>query len=496
MLKLAKITLSLVLFIAFSNGVQSQTILTAESDTICAGDSIRIFATGNTSFAWSPSTGLDTIIGDTVWANLSSSTTYTVIGTTGMSSDTTNITITVNGRPTISVSASMDTVCSGKQVDFVGSGAMTYTWMGATATSTSGDSATASPTTSGYIYVMGADSNSCSQSDSVHVEVKALPSVSIIAPTFVCANTPKEISAMGADSYVWSPSTAFNVDTGSTVIINIPSGLSISVIGTAANGCSKSANRTLLVNTTAPAVLAFAADTITCEGDSVLLSAIGTTADSYLWKDLSGNSLLASGMQDVYATPTVNTTFRVISEKNGCADSSEVAIEVNPIPSISLSQSSGGATLCQDVADTISVTSNGVLFFWNIPGSSVTTSSKTKAIAPGITTSIEVVAVSDKGCQNGSIVTINVDTSCGEKLSVEDLDRYFNLNYRSSERIFVLSSETNVSVESLELFDLQGKSLQRSSTSNQLEVPEMIPGIYLLRAKTAQGVLSKKFYLE
>jgi len=491
MLKIAKITLSLLLLSALSSGVQSQTSLVAESDTICAGDSTRIFASGSASYAWSPSTGLNQVSGDTVWANPSNSTTYTVIGT----SDTVSITITVKSLPSISISASSDTVCVGTQVDFTASGASSYTWTGANTTNTVGDSASASPNSSGYIYVTGTV-GTCSQMDSILITVNALPSVSINASTFVCANTPKAISASGALTYVWSPSSAFNVDTGANVIINIPSGTSISVIGTNANGCSKSSNRTLLVNTTAPAVTAFTNDTITCEGDSVFLSAIGTSADSYVWKDLSGNSLLSSSTRDVYATPTTNSSFRVISVKNGCADSAEVAVEVNPIPNISLTQTSGGVALCQDVADTITATSNGVLFVWNIPGSSVTTSSKTKAIAPGITSSIEVVAVSNKGCRNGAILTITVDTSCGEALNVKEIELQFSVQYNSKRNLFTLSSDDHQVSSSMDLIDLQGRSLASSIDSNELQAPELIPGIYILRAQTSQGILSKKYYIE
>lgn len=567
MLKIAKITLSLLLLTALSSGVQSQTVLVAESDTICVGDSTRIFASGSASYAWSPSTGLNQVSGDTVWANPSSSTTYTVIGT----SDTVSITITVNNLPNISISSSADTVCVGTQVDFTAGGASTYSWTGASNTSTSGDSASSSPVASGYIYVTGTDSNSCvqmdstlvtvnsvpsismsssadtvcsgtqidfiasgastytwtganatstlgdsasaaptvsgyvyatgsngtcTQKDSILITVNALPSVTINASTFVCANTPKAISASGALTYVWSPSSAFNVDTGANVIINIPSGTSISVVGTSANGCSKSTNRTLLVNTTAPAVTAFTNDTITCEGDSVFLSAIGTSADSYVWKDLSGNSLLSSNTRDVYATPTSNSSFRVVSVKNGCADSAEVAVEVNPIPNISLTQTSGGAALCQDVADTITVTSNGVLFVWNIPSSSVTTTAKTKAIAPGITSSIEVVAVSNKGCKNGAILTITVDTSCGEKLNLKEVELLFSIQYNSKQSIFTFSSEDNQVSSSMELIDLHGRRVASSSDSNELQVPELIRGIYILRAQTSQGILSKKYYIE
>jgi len=464
MLKIAKITLSLLLLTALSSGVQSQTVLVAESDTICAGDSTRIFASGSASYAWSPSTGLNQVSGDTVWANPSNSTTYTVIGT----SDTVSITITVKSLPSISISASSDTVCVGTQVDFTASGAISYTWTGANTTNTVGDSASASPNSSGYIYVTGTV-GTCSQMDSILITVNALPSVSINASTFVCANTPKAISASGALTYVWSPSSAFNVDTGANVIINIPSGTSISVIGTNA---------------------------ITCEGDSVFLSAIGTSADSYVWKDLSGNSLLSSSTRDVYATPTTNSSFRVISVKNGCADSAEVAVEVNPIPNISLTQTSGGAALCQDVADTITATSNGVLFVWNIPGSSVTTSSKTKAIAPGITSSIEVVAVSNKGCRNGAILTITVDTSCGEALNVKEIELQFSVQYNSKRNLFTLSSDDHQVSSSMDLIDLQGRSLASSIDSNELQAPELIPGIYILRAQTSQGILSKKYYIE
>lgn len=488
--------LAIVTGMLIGEGLQAQTVLTADSDTLCAGDSTQIVATGNTSYAWSPSTGLNQATGGTVWANPGSSTTYMVIGTTGMTSDTAYITITVNGIPTISASSSEDTVCAGTSVEFYAMGADTYAWTGATSTNSSGDTATASPNSSGNITVTGTDTNGCSADDMVYVEVNANPSVTISAPTWICENTPTAISASGALTYNWTnPVGAFNPTSGANTSVTLATASSVSVTGTDANGCEGTASRTLLVNSIPPQISVVTNDSIVCAGDSVELNGVGTSADSYNWKDLTGNSLLGSAGQTVYATPNTTSTYEVVSEKNGCKDSAQYVVTVNPIPSISLSQSSNGSPICKDEADTITVTSNGILFLWHLPGSNVTTTGTVKAVTPGVTSSIEVEAISDQGCKNAAFITINVDTSCGENLGLTELLNHLQVAYDQNNSEFSVSGLDGANVIGLSLINLNSQ-LVASSEEFKLTTGGLEGGVYILRVEWNGGVATRKFLIE
>ncbi|MFY8138271.1 MAG: hypothetical protein ACOVMR_09195 [Flavobacteriales bacterium] len=72
-------------------------------ETICDGESVTLTATGASTYAWSPATGITPTTGPTVTANPTSTTTYTVTGTDANGCvDTDTIDVIVNPTPTTS----------------------------------------------------------------------------------------------------------------------------------------------------------------------------------------------------------------------------------------------------------------------------------------------------------------------------------------------------------------------------------------------------------
>lgn len=80
--------------------VNSLPIVTVNNEAICSGSSATLTASGATSYAWSPATGLSASTGASVSANPSSTTTYTITGTDDNAcTNATTATVTVNPRP-------------------------------------------------------------------------------------------------------------------------------------------------------------------------------------------------------------------------------------------------------------------------------------------------------------------------------------------------------------------------------------------------------------
>lgn len=563
----------LLLALSASFTLNAQTIsLMADSDTLCAGDSTFIYASNGTAYTWSPATGLNTSVGDTVLANPMMTTTYEVIGMVGMNADTQYITIVVNMLPTLSASSSADTLCAGDSATLQVSGANTYVWTPGTGLSSttgdsiiakpnmsmnymvtgtdsnsctamanvgivvnqnpsllisaqedtlcsgsstslvvsgaetyvwnptiglntpSGDSVVATPSTSTSYTVIGTDSNGCSASASQNIEILSNPSITITAPQFVCVNTPTAISVSGGQSYKWTPANLLNRDTGSSVILTTGINVTLNVEATGANGCKASRGVLVRVNS-APAVLQLEMnerDTNAveiCEGDTVDLFCVGAgAAGVYNW---SGTNLIGNTGVSVKANPTTTSTYKVVGNNNGCKDSLNFTINVNPSPSISLSQSSGGNFICKDETDTITVTSNANRFIWNITGSQIVTTSKEKGVAPGITSVVQVTALSDKSCRNTAQITILVDTTCGENLSVNDL---FLHDFVATKQIgkqleWTLSSEQNAQVN-VTLYDLNGRKVFESIllSGESIRSRELSEGIYISRFESTTGL--------
>lgn len=113
--------------------------------TYCSpsGTAAALTASGASTYAWSPATGLSATTGATVNASPSATTTYSVVGTAlGCASAPTPVTVTVNSSPVLtSVTATPAAVCEGSNSQLAinanlpyNSGASAYTFAGTTGT--------------------------------------------------------------------------------------------------------------------------------------------------------------------------------------------------------------------------------------------------------------------------------------------------------------------------------------------------------------------------
>ncbi|MEW6467510.1 MAG: PKD domain-containing protein [Bacteroidota bacterium] len=182
--------------------------------------------------------------------------TVTLVATNGSGSSTTSQTITVGNSPppTVTVSANpSSTICSGSSTTLTASGATTYAWSPATGLSaTTGATVTASPTVTTTYTVTGTASG-CSGTNTITITVNAVPLVSITPPSAtICPSGSVVLTASGASTYVWSPSTGLSATTGASVTASPVSSITYTVTGTAGNGCTASASSTVTVGTTSP----------------------------------------------------------------------------------------------------------------------------------------------------------------------------------------------------------------------------------------------------
>jgi len=113
-----------------------------------------------------------------------------------------------------------------------------------------------------------------------------------------------ENTAGGIGSYTWTPTADLDMATGDSVTaLALTTTTMFTAIGTDLNGCMDTAMVTVTVNP-APAIMASAADTVLCLGDTTTLTATG--ADTYMWNP----GALMGDMQMV--SPMATTTYVVI----------------------------------------------------------------------------------------------------------------------------------------------------------------------------------------
>jgi hypothetical protein len=371
--------------------------------TFCSGVSLNLSASGANTYNWSPSTGLNQTTGSTVTASptLASTYTYTVIGTntfgcTGSSS----IQLIVNAKPTVAIIPNGPTTfCSGLSVDLAatGSSGVTYLW------SNSSTNSQITVASSGFYSVTVTNSNGCTNSTSQSVTVNSNPIISInpSGPTTFCSGVSLNLSAAGANTYNWSPSTGLNQTTGSTVTANptLATTYTYTVIGTNTFGCTGSSSIQLIVNANPTVAIIPNGPTTFCNGLSVELAATGSSGVTYLWSNSSTNSQITASSSGTYSVTVTNS--------NNCTDTNSQIVIVNPNP---LAITGGNQTIC--FGDSISIgssTISGNTYSWSSNPSGYSSNLSSPSVIPTVTTTYTLLeTTSSTGCFsiNAAVITV------------------------------------------------------------------------------------------
>ncbi|MFO0356070.1 MAG: gliding motility-associated C-terminal domain-containing protein [Sphingobacteriaceae bacterium] len=174
---------------------------------ICEGESTTIFASGASTYAWSPNTGLSSNNSAAAQASPSVSTNYTIMGTnSGMGINCTmtkEIVIEVLPKIVPSISNSV-TICNGQSTRLIAGGSNTYSWM----PSVSLNDATifnpvANPTVSTNYTVMVSDHGNCTVPVTVFVRVNPTPTVTAGEDYAVNLDEPMYLNAAGNATLTW-----------------------------------------------------------------------------------------------------------------------------------------------------------------------------------------------------------------------------------------------------------------------------------------------------
>jgi hypothetical protein len=198
--------------------------------TICAGQSVTLAATGATNYSWNNWVVNNVAFTPTVTK------TYTVNATDAngcKGSD--QVVVTVN-QPLINA-GSDQTICSGQQVTLTATGASSYTWNSSVV-----NNVAFTPTATQTYSVSGTDVNGCSGTDAVTVTLVVQPTVNAGQNITICAGDSVQLNATGAATYTWSSGTQ---NGGYYTPI---ASQTLQVIGSAGGECTNSDDLQITVN--------------------------------------------------------------------------------------------------------------------------------------------------------------------------------------------------------------------------------------------------------
>lgn len=351
-------------------------VVAGPDQTVCEGMQVTLTGAGTNTYAWD-----NGVMNGIAFTSPVGTTTYTVTGTNASGCQNTDqVDVTVNPLPNVTAGNDL-TICEGIQVTLSGAGANTYVWDNGIT-----DGVAFAPVLGTTTYtVTGTDVNGCVNTDQVNVTMNPLPIVNAGPDQIVCAGTQVTLSAAGAATYLWNNGVVDGVPFTPAV-----GSINYSVNGTDANGCQNTDDVTVTVNPL-PVVDAGPDQTL-CEGIQVTLN--GSGAATYAW-----NNGITDGI--AFTSPIGITTYTVTgTDANGCQNTDDVTITVNPLPIVNAGNN-------QTVCEGIQVTLNGsgaTTYAWDngiLDGTAFTS-------ALG-TTTFTVTGTDANGCQNADQVDITVN---------------------------------------------------------------------------------------
>ena len=240
--------------------------------------------------------------------------------------NTNTIQIVVDNPPVISVNSG--SFCEGGSLNLQATGATTYTWsppLGLNTTTGANVSAGPSVTTT---YTVSGTVNGCSASAEAEVVVLPLPTLTLDYDPLICPGGSTTISAVGAETYSWSPSNGLNTVSGPSVIANPSVNTTYTVTGTGSNGCSATESMLISIEVVTVSVTGGG---IICLGNplNASLELVATGLSNYTWSPPNG--LNTTTGQTVFSYPNQDVIYTVSgTTANGCYGEATTQVVVVP----------------------------------------------------------------------------------------------------------------------------------------------------------------------
>jgi len=290
------------------------TVTVSNGGSICNGQPVTVFATnadsaGATNYLWN--TG-NTAQSFTV--SPTSTITYSLSVDHGTCHKDTTAKITVNNPPSIVINGKRSS-CPDSVTSLTASGGTSYLWSTGATTNTLSVSPSSLTT---YTLVVG--NNGCSKDTTVSISINAVPSVSITGNAPICYGSSINLTATGANTYVWS-----NGATTSAITVNPTTTATYSVTGN--NGsCTNKANTSITVNPK-PAITTCCGATIV-QGNSTAITVSPAAGNTIKWTP--GLGLSCDNCPNPIASPPATTTYyATMTDANNCSSTDSVIINVN-----------------------------------------------------------------------------------------------------------------------------------------------------------------------
>lgn len=289
----------------------------------CSQTSISVTASGGNTYVWSNGT---TNVGNTAALSITSPGTYTVTATAANGcTDTEVIIVTQNiVAPTAAIANAGSTTtldCNTTSIALTASGGVSYSW--SNGSSIVGTAAQLQVSTAGTYTVTVAAANGCTDTELITITYQANtnPTFTQIAP--ICTGGIINLATTSNNGVNGSWSPVPNVNATTTYTFTPNTGL-----------CANTASMTIVVNPYP--TIAAQNDTICTGSNGTITTQINLIGGTYTWINSTNTQA------NLIAAPNATSTYTVIYNLAGCADTASAQIVVNPVPVVQVQN----ATIC------------------------------------------------------------------------------------------------------------------------------------------------------
>ncbi len=241
--------------------------------------------------------------------------------------DTVRSVVEAYAIPTID--AGIDTmICKGRGATLQATGGITYVWTPSTGLScTNCASPVANPANPVQYFVTGTSIHGCINRDSIKVSVKYPFAMTASRKDSLCMGSSLRISANGAYTYVWSPSTGLDNPTSASPMASPSTTTTYQVIGTDDKGCFKDTALVPVIVFDIPRVEAGADRTINVGQSIDLIPQVSADVIDARWSPTG--SIFRDIFPGVTVKPNATTTYTVlVTNRGGCTASDQLTVNV------------------------------------------------------------------------------------------------------------------------------------------------------------------------
>jgi|GEM_PF-650326 len=227
------------------------TIFKTGDTLVCRNTTVPLFASGGTSYVWSPAATLNNPnIANPVASPVGFTRYFVTVTGANSCSNKDSVNVTIKPAPVFTISPNKS-VCLNTKPQLSAFGGNSYLWSPAAAVSNAAISNPVATATSTTLYSVIIKDTTCGDTDTLFTNMVILPLPTVTAGKsndINCAIGSAVLTASGAVQYNWSPAGGLSDKTSPSPIASPGGTTNYTVTGTGVNGCSNTATVTVVVD--------------------------------------------------------------------------------------------------------------------------------------------------------------------------------------------------------------------------------------------------------